>query len=70
MRTIIQTSRVSMVVGLALSGCQKAVDQAAPAAEPQATAPAVEPAQATWRASLSCVGRWVPQPGRPLPQGG
>lgn len=65
MRTIIQTSMVSMLVALALSGCQKAVDQAAPAAEPQATAPAVEPAQATWPASLPVFGDGLPNPGDP-----
>ncbi len=61
MRTIIQTSMDSMVVALALSGCQKAVDQAAP----QATAPAVEPAQATWPASLPVFGDGFPNPGEP-----
>ena len=65
MRTIIQTSMDSMVVALALSGCQKAVDQAAPAAESQATAPAVEPAQATWPASLPVFGDGFPNPGDP-----
>jgi hypothetical protein len=48
---------------MALSVCQKAVDQAAP--ESQATAPAVEPAQAPWPASLPVFGDGVPNPGDP-----
>jgi len=63
MRTIIQTGMVSMVVALALSGCQKAADQPTPAADIPAAAPAAAATQATWPASLPVFGDGFPKPG-------